>query len=250
MKNLFYASLFALTCTTVVGQGIKTEIVGNKQMTNSSREIPNFNHLRIIGLDVDLQKGETNSVSLIAESNIIEHIVSKVDGDTLVIHYERNQPLRNVTSPKIKLTFNNNINSILGSVSNIKLLSPLENNSLVVKLQTKSSITGMVKLNSFNLRMETSCNAELSGSANDMHARLFTKSNMNAKDLAIKKLDIVEETHCKSELNVSEQLTAKLFVESTLNNVGNAMPNITYPSMDQMTSMKSFSRNVDMFKFN
>ncbi|MCF2492426.1 GIN domain-containing protein [Dyadobacter chenhuakuii] len=250
MINLFYVSVFALMCSTVVGQGMKTEIVGNKQMTNSSREIPNFSHLRIIGLDVDLQKGQTNSISLTAESNIIEHIASKVDGDTLVIHYERNQPLRNVTSPKIMLTYSNGINSILGSVSNIKLLSPLENDDLVVKLQTKSSITGMVKLNSLNLRMETSCNAALSGSANDMHAELFTKSNLNARDLAIKNLDIVEETHCKSELNVSEQLTAKLFVESTLNNVGNAKPDITYPSMDQMTSMKSFSRNVDMFKFN
>lgn len=249
MKNLLYVSLFALLCSTVVGQNIKTEIIGNKQMINLNREIPNFSHLRIIGLDVDLQKGEANSFSLSAESNIIEHIISKVDGDTLVIYFEKNQPLKNVSSPKINLTFSN-LHSILGSASNIKLLSPLEGDSLLVKLQAKSSMEGVVKLNFLTLRMETFCNAELSGSTNIAHAELFTRSIFNSKNLIINNLSLIGETLCKAEVNVSKQLTAKLFVESTLNNVGNAKSDITYPSMDQMVSTKSFAKNVDLYRFN
>ncbi|MCF0050670.1 DUF2807 domain-containing protein [Dyadobacter sp. LJ53] len=249
MKNLFYVSLFAFMCSNVAGQSLKTEIIGNKQLINLSREVPSFNHLRIVALDVDLQKGKSNSVSLTAESNIIEHIISKVEGDTLVIQFDRKHALRNIESPKITLAFSN-LNSILGSASNIRLLSPLENDSLLVKLQTKSSIEGTVKLNFLDLRMSTSCNAELSGSTNIAHAQLFTKSTLNAKKLMVNDLTLIEETHCRAELNVSEQLTAKLFAESTLENIGNAKPNVTYPSIDQMTSLKFFNQSVDLYNFN
>ncbi|MCE7065754.1 GIN domain-containing protein [Dyadobacter sp. CY326] len=249
MKNLLYVSFFALLCSTVMAQSIKTEIVGNKQMINLSREIANFNYLRIVSLDVDLQKGAANFISLSAESNIIEHIISKVDGDTLFIHFDRNQPLRNVESPKITLNFIN-LNSVLGSASNIKLLSPLENDSLLVKLQTKSSIQGVVKLNFLDLRMATSCNAEISGSTDIAHAELFTKSILNAKNLIVNDLTLTEETLSRADVNVLKQLTAKLFVESILNNTGNAKSDITYPSMDQMVSTKSFTQNVDLQNFN
>ena len=118
------------------------------------------------------------------------------------------------------------------------------------RLQAKSSMEGVVKLNFLTLRMETFCNAELSGSTNIAHAELFARSIFNSKNLIINNLSLIGETLCKAEVNVSKQLTAKLFVESTLNNVGNAKSDITYPSMDQMVSTKSFAKNVDLYRFN
>jgi len=235
--------------TLASGQTKKTGVIGNKNIETSHRQIPKFNHLRVIGLDVELLRGNETSITLTAETNVIKHIITQVQNDTLIIQFEKGQQLRDIAEPKIGLVYQN-LNSILGSVSSIKAKSPLQGDTLKIKLQTNSSIEGDLNFQHLNLSLKTSCKAILTGSCSTSDVILHTESILDAPSLNVAELNIIEETLCLSTVNVSNKLTAQLFAESKLSNVGKASSSISYPSMDQMSSMKTIGNNVDIYKFN
>jgi hypothetical protein len=247
---LFISSIVA---TFVLGQvhaqSPKPEIIGNKVETTAHRQMADFKHVKIVAVDAELVKGNESKVDITAESNIVDHIISRMSGDTLIVGPDLDFQLRNITTPKIKITYRE-INTILGSVATIKMLTPVDGTSLKVKLQSKSSLTGTLKLQTLELSMSNSCKATLSGSADNAMITLWTKSYLNAKNLKISKAQITEETLCEADLYVSGELSAMLFAESKIQNSGKAKPNITYPSIDQMASMpKTIGRNLDLYTF-
>ncbi|WP_417450427.1 head GIN domain-containing protein [Kordiimonas sp.] len=90
---------------TALGLGFAVQAADTSE---EMREIPSFNEVRLSGsMDVEVTVGKKQSVKVIADSNIIEHLETDVRGDTLRIglangHYSRIKVMRVViTVPEL-----------------------------------------------------------------------------------------------------------------------------------------------------
>jgi hypothetical protein len=228
--------LFLLICAYPLlasAQFSRTEIIGNKQMVTENRHTSTFSHIRVIGLNAILENSNSSSLQITAESNITEFVKSEVSGDTLLLSINAPFALREIAVPSVKIPFQN-IKSISGSVSNILLNSPVNSDSLLVRLQINSSIVG--ELNSKNLHLKLlNSKATLSGSASKTTAWLRTLSDFNGSSLSVQKMDIRAKTLSTAKVNVSESINATLLADSKISNSGIATPTITQGTVDQLS---------------
>ncbi len=214
-------------------QTVKPEIRGNKQMVTVNRPVAAFSHIRVIGLDAIIEKDVSKDLQITAESNITEFVKSEMSGDTLVLSMDTRMQLRDIALPSVRIPYQH-IESILASVSNIKLASPITSDALLLKLQISSSIEGEIHTKHLDLKLLSST-AKITGTSTDSQVSLRTKSLFNGKNLVAEKMSINEETLSLAEVHVNDLLTATLIADSKISNVGSATPTITQGTPDQLT---------------
>ena len=224
-------------------QNLKPEIVGNKEIVTKERAISSFKHLKVIGLEIELEKSQSPTLKITAESNIVDHVVSELRGDTLLFYTKRDQPLREITVPKLHVGYQE-VQSILASNASVKLLTPLKSEALLVKLQIKSSLVGELNVKNLNMSLTTS-QATLSGKSNSCQIDMFVLSKLIAEEFYTDIAEVREETQCESYLNVGTSLTPRLFGESKIENKGSAKENILYPPMEQMLSWERMKNRMN-----
>ncbi|MCE7040608.1 GIN domain-containing protein [Dyadobacter sp. CY312] len=248
MKKLLLPLLSCLAIFDVAnGQIPKSEVKGNKIITTVDRKTLPFSHIKVIGLHATLEKGNQETIRIQAESNIVKYVQSSVVGDTLIIQPDMSIPLRDIHSPVVHISFKN-IKSILGSVAEIKLLSPIESDSLVLKLQTASRVEGEIYSKFLDLKLLTS-QAVLSGTALEAKMSLITKSNLEGKDLKIQNLTLWTETLSKADLNVSQEITASILGDNEISNAGAAIAVVKQAPIDKMFVPKFTNGRPDIYKF-
>lgn len=101
IKNLLIASLSVLLLMSCCSyQSTK----GSGNVITENRTVSDFSKIECSsGLIVYLSQGDTHSVKVVADDNVIESITTKVSNNTLVINHRGN--FRNVKSLKIYVTF-------------------------------------------------------------------------------------------------------------------------------------------------
>jgi hypothetical protein len=79
--------LFIMSCNSVQAQFLK----GDGNVTNSERKILNFSYIEIEdGIDLYLSQSSSVELSIEADQNLHEYIVTKVEGDVLKIYLSKN----------------------------------------------------------------------------------------------------------------------------------------------------------------
>ena len=88
MKKLFVA-LFAITTLAAAAQKWET-VRGSGNLKTESRSVGNFTAVDSRGvMSVDIQYGEANTITVEADDNLLPYIITKVEGDKLVIKTEK-----------------------------------------------------------------------------------------------------------------------------------------------------------------
>ena len=103
MKRIAFILAFAAIALTAVA-GIKSSIKGNQKVTTEERTVDNFDAVSVSsGIDLYLTQGNTNSLKLEADENLMKHIRTEVKDGTLKIYSK--ETLRDAKSLKAHLTF-------------------------------------------------------------------------------------------------------------------------------------------------
>lgn len=231
MHSLLAFSFFISAAS--YAQIAKPEIRGNKQMVTVNRPVASFSHIRVIGLDAIIEKAVSKDLQITAESNITEFVKSDMSGDTLVLSLDTRMQLRDIALPSVRIPYQH-IESILASVSNIKLASPITSDALLLKLQINSSIEGEIHTKHLDLKLLSST-AKITGTSTDSQVSLRTKSEFNGKDLLAERMTIKEETLSSADVHVNELLAVTLVADSKVSNAGKATPTITQGASDQIS---------------
>lgn len=106
MKNLITLSIIIFFSTQIQAQWWGKSIKGNGEVTTENRTTPgDYDEISVAGFfNVTLVKGAEGNLTIEGESNLLQHVITEVDGDRLIIKVEKKQNLKPSWGKDIRIT--------------------------------------------------------------------------------------------------------------------------------------------------
>lgn len=106
MKNLITLSIIVLFSTQIQAQWWGKSIKGNGEVTTENRTTQgDYDEISVAGFfNVTLVKGAEGNLTIEGESNLLQHVITEVDGDRLIIKVEKKQNLKPSWGKDIRIT--------------------------------------------------------------------------------------------------------------------------------------------------
>ena len=92
MKKTITLLAFLFVAITNAQNWDKEKITGNGNLTTISRTTESYDEITVTGsFNVELVSGKEGNITINGDENIINHIITEVEGSTLKIHFEKNK---------------------------------------------------------------------------------------------------------------------------------------------------------------
>lgn len=228
---LLYAMLIPLTGFT---QGVR----GNRNVVNETRYISSFSTIVISGsLDVYLSQDDEESVTVEADENLLDIIITEVEGNTLRIYEKKN--IRQAESRKVYVNFRE-INSLIADgATDVYGRSPIRAETLELGISGASDVTLEIYVDELICRIKGAADAYLSGEVGAMIARVSGSCDLEAGKLVAQVCQIEASGASDAQVHAVESLDAKASGSSDIEYRGN--PEIL--RMEESTAADISSRN-------
>ncbi len=216
MKQIFF-SLIALTLLT-----ISTSAFAEKTETRNVGG--SFNGIDVSsGIDLYIRMGETEEVKIVADNDIIDKIITKVEGGVLKIYVKQNNWFNWSGNEKRKAYVTvKELKSIDASAgSDVKSENTLKGDDLKVSASSGSDLT--LDLFCKNLKVDTSSgsDAKLSGKVKYLTASSSSGSDLDARNLESVICKVSVSSGSDATVNVSEELEASASSGGDIDYYGN-----------------------------
>ena len=222
MKNLriftVLVTIFAFTACTS-GQFRRT-VYGNHDVVTKERNVGSFSAIKASsGVDVYLKQGDAGPISVEADENLQEYIITEVRNGELNVYTDANirraEKMRvYVTIPEIRSLRSTSAGNIIGQ-------SPVKSD----KLELSASSAGDLKLEVYtsDLRVTISSSGDmtLTGEADKLDADLSSAGDLNAYDLEVREAYVNVSSAGDADVNVTEKITARASSAGDINYRGN-----------------------------
>jgi hypothetical protein len=210
MKETILATIITTTLGLASLYARQETILGSGHVVEASRDVSDFNSVAMRGgWTLRIRQGDTESLTITAEDNLIPYFVTEVVGQKLVIR-AKNVSLR-VTKPVIFDLEVKNLREVeLSGSSDISAPNlHVRQFSLVV------SGSGTVKMpnlhgNELTVSLSGSGNVVCSGEVDRQVINIAGRGNYEAANLANRKTEIVIRGAGKAEIHVLDDLDAQI----------------------------------------
>ncbi|MDR2887121.1 MAG: DUF2807 domain-containing protein, partial [Bacteroidales bacterium] len=187
LELIFTACVFV--AATIACQAQRSTVSGNGNVKTEERNLPVFNGIRVAsGIDVELTQGENQSVVVQTDENLMEHILTRVEGGLLRIYTEVN--IRNAKSRRIKITMKDIRLLEASSAGDIEGMSPIKGDALRINISSAGDVEVEVDVNEIDIEISSSGDADISGSAGVMKAVISSAGDLNASELKTREADV------------------------------------------------------------
>jgi len=200
VTKLIIAALVAIlftSCQYSVGTWIK----GDGDVKTEKRTITSdFTKLDVSrGIEVEITQSDVNSVTVKADQNLLEHIVTDVENGVLII--KSNENIRTSKSKKVYVTLKNleSINASSGSEINSK--NTINSSTLYLNSSSGSEMDLMVEAEDISCKSSSGSEIKVSGKALSLKTESSSGSEINASDLLVN--DVVSKTSSGSSTKVN-----------------------------------------------
>jgi hypothetical protein len=215
-KTFFILSLVALL-------GINAAVAGNND-ESEVRKVKNFNAIKVsTGIDLYLKMGDTESVKIVADDEIIDNIITEVKDGTLRIYMKKgnwfNWGGNKTRKAYVSVKELNAINASSGS--DVKSENTLEGESLKVRVSSGSDVEIDVFYKNVWLDTSSGSDAKLSGRVKTFEAEASSGSDIKAHNLESKICKIRASSGSDATVNVSDELYAKASSGADIRYYGN-----------------------------
>jgi hypothetical protein len=184
-------------------------VKGNGNVTIEDRSVnESFTTIRATeGLNVYLTQSDTESITVEADENLQELIITEVENGILKIHTREN--IGRSTSKKVMVSFKD-ISSITStSGSNIYSTNTITVNNLELKSTSGSNMTLEVNTTNINSKSTSGSNLRLSGNTSQIVAEATSGSHLKAGDLNSESSEVKATSGANITINTSRNLVAK-----------------------------------------
>lgn len=218
MRLLFVAIAVLCTSCTIDGQPGKT-IHGNHKVTKSERDAGPFTGIKVSsGVDVYLKQGDSEAITIEADENLHEYIITEIKGGILHVYTEVN--IRDAEVEKVYVTMKE-INSVATtSAGDVVGESPIRTG----KLELSASSAGDIKLEVYAKEVEVDISSSgdmtLNGEADIFKADLSSAGDLEAYGLKTREADISVSSAGDADIYVSEKITARASSAGDINYKG------------------------------
>lgn len=191
MKNkiqIFTSLLLSLLVSTsciFMGPSIK----GNGNVVEENRKTGSFDEIKVSrGMNVYITQGDKTKVIVKADDNLLDAIVTEVEGSTLKVTSNKN--IRNATTKKVFIT-TPNISMIKSSAgSNVFSENIIESKNLDLSGSAGSNMKLKIKVGTVEASASSGSNIKIEGSAKSFSGKASSGSNIKAEELNSKNCNV------------------------------------------------------------
>jgi hypothetical protein len=203
---------------SVQGQWRKT-VYGNNKVVTRERKTESFTGIKVsTGIDVYLKQGDTETLSVEADENLHEYILTEVRGGVLNVYTEAN--IREAERKRVYVTMKDIRSVMTTSAGDVFGETPVKSD----RLELSASSAGDIKLEVFAREIEVDLSSSgditLKGQADILNADLSSAGDLNAFDFKVREADISVSSAGDADINVSEKITARASSAGDINYMG------------------------------
>jgi hypothetical protein len=210
MKNLRYltAIILCLGITACVDGQFRKTVYGNKNVVKKERNAGSFSGIRVsTGIDVYLKQGDQMSLTVEADENLHEYIITEVNSGVLNVYTDAN--IRDAEMKRVYVTMKD-INSIsTSSAADVIGETAVRTDNLKLSASSAGDIKLEVYAKNIEADVSSSGDLTLSGEADMIDASLSSAGDLNAFNLRVKEADISASSAGDADIYVTERLTAR-----------------------------------------
>ena len=221
MKTTKLAVLALLLITTTScmfdGFGIK----GNRNVVTEDREITSeFSKIKVSqGIQVYLTQGSKTDLSIEADENIIDLLMTEVRGDVLKIYFYRN--VSKAKARNVYLTAANISEIKVSSGSSVNSESTIQTDNLNLSSSSGASLNLTIDASEIVCSSSSGAHINLNGSTNSFVGEASSGSHINATDLSTKSAKANASSGAGISIHASEEINAHASSGGSISYEGN-----------------------------
>ncbi|KJD31160.1 hypothetical protein PK35_16085 [Tamlana nanhaiensis] len=209
MTTLIKIILAAILSLSLFSCRFDMGVRGNGNVTTSTRPVTEtFNTIKATeGLDVYLTQSNNESISVEADENLQNLILTDIEDGVLKIHCKESIGFSTVLKVNVSFT---NINSIIStSGSDVYSKNTITVDDLSLKSTSGSDMKLDVNTQTLNCKATSGSDLRLSGKTLKLHAEATSGSDITAADLVAQSSDVKATSGAGITVNTTETLIAK-----------------------------------------
>jgi len=201
------AAVMLFTACMEAGMPPRT-IRGDRNVVSRERPVDHFTGISVSsGIDVFLSQGSTPSVTVEADENLQDVIITEVRNDVLHVYTEFN--IIGAERKRVYVTATE-INSIkTSSAGDINGETPIVADVLKLSASSAGDIDLEIRAGEVDADISSSGDIILSGEADFLRADISSAGDLNAFNLMVRDADVSTSSAGDAEVNVREKLTAR-----------------------------------------
>ncbi len=216
--------ILALAFTTTQAQWKSKNVKGNGDIVTKTYNTTNYDQVLVGGnFHVNLTEGNVGSITLKAESNLVEHIVIETKGNELHIKTEKDTNLKPSSGKKMEVTVpfgTLNRVSLAGS-GEIKSSKTIQSETLEVKLTGSGDINLSVNTRSLETVVAGSGDITLNGTADTLKGKLAGSGNVNMEAVKCLNAKVTVAGSGNIKVHCTEALEARISGSGNIYHKGN-----------------------------
>jgi hypothetical protein len=196
-------------------------IKGNRNVISENRNISSkFEKIDIQqGIRLYLTQGNTTSLKVEADENILDLLITEVENNQLKIYFKKN--VYKAKARNVYLT-TKNISSIeASSGSSVKTDNTWQSSDFLINTSSGSSVKINVNANAVTSSSSSGSTIKLFGKTNTFNAKASSGSSINADELLSKNVSAKVSSGANIRVNASGKLTAKASSGGSIGYEGN-----------------------------
>lgn len=183
-RNFLFITVLIIISISVNNCAInfKETVHGNGNIVTEERMAGSFEKLEISGgINAIITQGETESIKVVADENLMEYIKTEITDGTLNIYSDA--IILHARSKDVHLVFKQ-LNEIdISSAGDVKGTNRVKADHLDIDLSSAGDLTLDVEASVINCNISSAGDARLSGNTDELHADLSSAGDLNALDL-------------------------------------------------------------------
>jgi hypothetical protein len=215
----FTVAIIILAVSSCVNGQFWKSVEGHGHVVSKERKTDSFTGLKVSsGIDVYLKQGDNVTVTVEADENLHEYILTEVRGGVLNVYSEYN--IRDAERKKVYVTMKE-INSVkTTSAGDVIGETPIN----AERLELIASSAGDIKLEThaknIDIDISSSGDISLSGETDMLKADLSSAGDLKAYDLKAREADVSVSSAGDADVNVSERISARASSAGDINYKG------------------------------
>ena len=206
--RLIAAAVILLTITPALQAQNRKTVYGNNKVLTKEREAGSFDALRVSsGIDVYLQQGNKESITVETDENLYEYILTEIVGGVLRVYTEVN--IRDAGEKKVFVTMKDIKSVKVSSAGDVIGESAIRSDEIELSASSAGDIKMEVYARELDIDISSSGDMTLSGEADILEADLSSAGDLKAFNLKVREADVSVSSAGDADIHVTERLKAR-----------------------------------------
>ncbi|MCC8174626.1 MAG: DUF2807 domain-containing protein [Odoribacter sp.] len=201
-------------------------IKGSGHLTTQERIVSPFTGIQVTqGIEVIISKSGVNTVTIEADDNLINHIITEVKNKNLSINLESNINVNSYKKMTVKIGMPSLDKVKATTAASVHSEDTWNGSKLDLSATTAARISLNIDYFQVNIQMTTSSETTLTGKAVKTNITESTASNLKGNNFYTSETDISLATGSEATLNVADNIGYRLSTGSNLKYIGSPQVN-------------------------